>query len=217
MNLGNVAQGQRGQFVATFKDDKSLTVLDDGAQGCQSGLGRGLVAFEQGGDNVDAVGARTIGQSGAQGTLLHLLGGALVVVTRLGAVDDAAAGEVRRADGALAGVTGALLTERLLTAAGDRAAGLRRVRALAGSRKLSNDNLVHQRNVGGNVKDRTGENDGTRLLAFDVDDVNVTIVSHDHAPFTEERTRTTPFFGPGMAPLISSRPFSVSTAWIVRF
>ena len=166
---------------------------------------------------MDAVGARTVGQSGAQRALLHLLGGALVVVTRLRAVDDAAAGEVRRTDGALASVTGALLTERLLAAASDLTAGLRRVRALTSGRKLSDDNLVHQRNVGGDVKGRTGENDGTRLLALEVDDVNVTIVSHDHAPFTEERTRTTPFFGPGIAPLMSSRPFSVSTAWIVRF
>ena len=91
------------------------------------------------------------------------------------------------------------------------------MRALTSGRKLSDDNLVHQRNIGGDVKGRTGENNGTRLLALEVDDVNVTIVSHDHAPFTEERTRTTPFFGPGIAPLMSSRPFSVSTAWIVRF
>ena len=60
MNLGNVAQGQRGQFVATLEDDESLAVLDDGAQGGQSSLGRGLLTFEQGGDNVDAVGARTV-------------------------------------------------------------------------------------------------------------------------------------------------------------
>ena len=74
MNLGNVAQGQRGQFVATLEDDEGLTVLDDRAQGGESGLGRGLVAFEQGGDNVDAVGARTVGQSGAQGACFIFLG-----------------------------------------------------------------------------------------------------------------------------------------------
>jgi ribosomal protein L3 len=47
-------------------------------------------------------------------------------------VHDATAGELRRADRALTGATGALLLVRLLAAAGDLTAVLRLVRALAG-------------------------------------------------------------------------------------
>src|SRR3954463_5292994 len=53
------------------------------------------------------------------------------VVARRGAEDDAAAGEVRRADRALAGAAGALLAPRLRAAAPDVAARLRRGRAPA--------------------------------------------------------------------------------------
>ncbi len=47
------------------------------------------------------------------------------------------------------------------------------------------------------------------------DDVNVTYRrGHDHRTLHGGANQTTPFFGPGIAPLMSSRPFSVSTAWI---
>ena len=39
----------------------------------------------------------------------------------------------------------------------------------------------------------------------------------DQAPFTAERTRTMLPFGPGMAPLIASTPFSTSDETMVRF
>ena len=82
MNLGNVAQGQRGQFVATLEDDESLTVLDNRAQSSESSLGRGLLTFEQGGDNVDAVGA-CIGPKGARvSSIVDELGGEKIDVIK---------------------------------------------------------------------------------------------------------------------------------------
>ena len=127
-------------------------------------------------------------------------------------MDNATASEVRRTDGALTSVTGALLAERLLTATGNHAARLGCVRALTACSKLSDDDLVHQRDVGLNVKDLCGEVDGAGLLTLQVKNIDGTDFRHDHAPFTAERTSTMPFLGPGIAPEIRSRPFSTSTA-----
>ena len=69
-------------------------------------------------------------QRAAQRGGLHLLRRALGVTARLRAVDDATAGELRRAGRALTGAAGALLPVRLLAATADLAAGLGRVRAL---------------------------------------------------------------------------------------
>ena len=57
--------------------------------------------------------AGPVGEGTAQGGGLHLLRGLLRVVARLRAVDDATAGELRRAGRALTGAAGALLAVRL--------------------------------------------------------------------------------------------------------
>src|SRR4051812_28281913 len=76
------------------------------------------------------------------------------VVARRRTEDDAAAGEVRRADRALAGAAGALLAPRLGAAAADLAAGLGRVRALAAGGGLGAHPVVPERPPG--IRARTG-------------------------------------------------------------
>ena len=78
---------------------------------------------------------------------------------------DATAGELRRARRTLTGAAGALLPVRLLAATADLAAGLGRVRALAGRGLLRGDHLVHQRDVGLDVEQLGGQLDGAVLLA----------------------------------------------------
>ena len=80
-------------------------------------------------------------------------------------MNDATAGEVRRADRALAGATGALLAERLLTTAADHAAGLGGVGALASCRLLGDNHLVHQGDRRLAVEEFGREVDGTVGLA----------------------------------------------------
>ncbi len=84
------------------------------------------------------------------------------VVARRGAEDDAAAGEVRRADRALAGAAGALLAPRLRAAATDVAARLRRGRALPAGVELRADRLVDERAVEARAERRVVEVDGLR-------------------------------------------------------
>src|SRR3712207_3597109 len=152
-------------------------------------------------------------------TTLFRSGCALAVVARHRAVDDATAGELRRAGRALAGAARALLAVRLLAAAGDLAAGLRLVRALARRRELRDDDLVHQRDVGRDVEDLGGQLDRAGRAAARVADVE-----GGHYAFTVRftllltavRTVTRPPTGPGTAPLMSSRPCSASTLWTVR-
>ena len=102
---------------------------------------------------MDALVASTVRQCTEESSLDHLLRGALCVVAWLWAMDSAATGVVRCADGALACTAGALLTERLATTTADVAAGLGCVGALACSSKLSVNNLVHQSNGCLGVKD----------------------------------------------------------------
>src|SRR5690606_413813 len=119
----------------------------------------------------------------------HLLGGALRVVARLRAVHDATAGHVRRADGALTGVTRALLLEGLAACTGDLTATLGRVGALASRRELRDDDLVDQRDVRLDVEERGGQLQGACLAAVGLEDVErESGVSHDQAPFTALRT-----------------------------
>ena len=125
----------------------------------ESRLGRGLVARDQAVDHVDPLVAGPVGEGTAQGGGLHLLGGALVVAARLRAVDDATAGELRRADRALAGAAGALLLVGLAATAADLAAGLGGVGALARGRLLGDDDLVDQRDVDLDVEDLGGQVD----------------------------------------------------------
>src|SRR5690606_465020 len=149
----------------------------------------------------------------------HLLRGPLAVVTRLRAVHGATTGELRRAGRALTGAAGALLPVRLLATTADFTAGLGGVRALTRGRELGDDDLVHQRDVGGRVEDLRGEFDGAVGLATQFLDrqgqVGLLLSAHSaHAcapPFTALLTITTPPLRPGIAPLISSRPFSAST------
>src|SRR6185503_16017115 len=84
------------------------------------------------------------------------------VVARRGPEDDAAAGEVRRADRALAGAAGALLAPRLRAAAADVAARLRRGRALPAGVELRADRLVDERAVEARAERRVVEVDGLR-------------------------------------------------------
>src|SRR5690606_34881755 len=111
------------------------------------GLRRGHLIDAQRLDDVDATRAGAVGQGALERRGNHLLRGRLRVVARLRAVDRAAATVLRHADRALAGATGALLLEGLRARAGDLAARLRLVRALAGGGKLRGDDLVDEGDV----------------------------------------------------------------------
>ena len=106
---------------------------------------------------MDAAVAGAVGEGAAQCGSNHLLGGALAVVTRRRAVDDATTGHVRSADRTLTGAAGALLLERLAACTGNLGAGLGLVRTLARSGELGDDDLVQQRHVGLNVEDLCGQ------------------------------------------------------------
>src|SRR5205823_9086279 len=80
-------------------------------------------------DHDDVALGGAVGQRAAQREANHLLGRALRVVARLGAVRDAAAPPLRRADRTLAGAARALLAPRLGAAALHLRAGLGAVRA----------------------------------------------------------------------------------------
>src|SRR5690606_21224053 len=120
------------------------------------------------------------------------------------------AGELRRTGRALTGAAGALLPVRLLAAAGDLAAGLRLVRALATRGQLRHHDLVDQRHVDLRAEDVLGKLDGAGLAAARVEHVDA---GHFAAPFLAAvRTRTRLPLAPGIAPLMRRRPFSTSTA-----
>src|SRR5690606_11763184 len=119
------------------------------------------------------------------------LGRALVVVARLGAVDRAAADELRRAGRALAGAAGALLLVGLAATAADLAATLGRVRALASGGLLRDDDLVDQRHVDRDVEDLGGQ--------VHLDGLH-RVLSHAQAScvfLAAERSTTRPPLGPG--------------------
>ena len=170
----------------------------------------------------NATGVGAIGQGVAQSCGLHLLGGALRVVTRLRAEHGAAVVPLRCTDGALTSTTGALLLPRLLAAAGNHATSLGGVGALTSSSELSGDNLVDQRDVsldilGGNAEESLRSFNGAGGLALGVGDVQSNVCHGLSGPFTAERTRTMLPFGPGMAPLMARMPFSTSAETTVRF
>ena len=83
--------------------------------------------------------------------------------------------------------------------------------SLAGGGELGDDDLVDQRNVGLHIEDLGGQVNRHGLGGSSLG-CHLT-----QAPFAAERTRTTPPRGPGTAPLTRRRPFSTSTAWMVRF
>src|SRR5206468_2048478 len=139
------------------------------------------------------------------------------VVAGRRAVDHATADVLRRAGRALAGAAGALLAERLAATASHLAAGLGVVGALARRGELGDDDLVHQRDVDLDLEHLCRQLDGPDLLAGRGEDVDG---AHLPAPFCgvleAVRTSTRLPRGPGTAPLISTRPFSASTACTVR-
>src|SRR5262249_34467007 len=125
-----------------------------------------------------------------------------------------AAGELRRADRALAGAAGALLAPRLRAAAGDEPAALRRGRSGTLRVLLGANRLVHEVRLHLGRKHGLVERDILRLLA--VASEKRCVDSH------QPRTSTMPFFGPGTAPLMRSRLRSASTSctvspsWVTR-
>src|SRR5271154_6196992 len=134
-------------------------------------------------------------------------------------MNDPAAGELRRTGRALAGAAGALLAIRLPAAAAGLSAGFGRMRALAGRRPLGRHHPMHQRDVGRRVEQLGRQLDGATLLAVRAADVNLDRLGrHQFSPrLMALRTITSPPLRPGMAPLISSTPFSASTLCTIRF
>src|SRR5581483_11780729 len=115
----------------------------------------------------------------------------------------AAALELRRADRALAGASGALLAPRLRAAAGDGAAVLRLRRARPPGVRLRADGLVDE------VRLHLGAEDRLVELA------RAGPAEHGSGGGHQPRTSTIPFLGPGTEPLTSSRFRSGSTRWTV--
>ena len=94
--------------------------------------------------------------------------------------------------------------------------------ALTSSGALGHHNLVNQRNTGldffgGEAEDLSRSLDGSGCIALVIGNVQRTFAMIYQAPFTAERTRTMLPFGPGMAPLMASTPFSTSDETMVRF
>src|SRR5665647_1921903 len=145
---------------------------------------------------------------------LHLPGRPLRVVTRLRSMNDATADELGCPGRSLTGAAGALLLVRLATTTAHLGARLGGVRALTSSGELADDDLMNQGDVGLHVEDVVREVNRAGLRAGGAEDVNG---GHGQAPLAAVRTKTMPPRGPGTAPLISSKPLSASTAWIVRF
>src|SRR5262249_52320518 len=130
------------------------------------------------------------------------------------AVRHTAATPVRRPDRTLPRAAGALLPPRLGAAARHLGARLGAVRARALRRELRGDGLVHHRDVRLDTEDlfrqghaRTGAAVG--LLHGET--------GHATPAFTALRTKTSPPFGPGTAPRMSSRLRSASPSTTWRF
>ena len=133
--------------------------------------------------------------------------------------DHAAATPVRCADGTLTSTAGALLTERLLAAAADHAAGLGLMGAGTPGRTLHADNLVHDRNVRLDAEHGIGELGRRGLLAFrgfDIDSCHWSLTPYQF-PLPATRTRTMPFLPPGTAPFTTMMFRSSSTRTTSRF
>src|SRR5262249_58516968 len=105
---------------------------------------------------------------------------------------------------AVAGAAGSLLAPRLRAAAGDEAAALRGARALTARVQLGAHRLVHE------VRLDVGAEDGLveRDLLLRVAEHGCLESSHQRM---SSRISTSPFFGPGTAPLTRRRVRSTST------
>ena len=84
---------------------------------------------------------------------------------------------------------------------------------LTGGSKLRHDYLVNEGHVDLDVEDLRGEVDIALRLAPGNEDLHR---SHDDTAFEVVRMSTSPPLGPGIAPLMRSRPRSVSTACTFR-
>ena len=144
LDARQVPCGETGILIITTDHQQDRLAVGEALDECTSGLRRRGLARDEILHDVDALVLRTVGQSAGEGSLDHLLWGALCVGTRLRTMHNATTGVVRSTDRTLTGATGALLAERLLAAAGNHAAGLRCVGALALSSKLCIHNLVHE-------------------------------------------------------------------------
>jgi hypothetical protein len=159
LNVGDVAQALGRQRIIAVDDHQHAGALGDAAEDGDGRLGGRRVTFGQRLDDMQATVAGPVGQGAAQGSSLELLGRALFVVARRRAMHHATTGVLRCADRALAGTAGALLAVRLPATAGNLAAALGRVRALARSGQLSHNTLVDQRDVDLGVDDVDGQVD----------------------------------------------------------
>src|SRR5690606_15274234 len=114
-----VADALERQLVVTLGDDQDVLRRGDRGQEACCGLRRGQALDAEGLHSVQTLTAEAVAERTQEGGGDHLLGGALRVVARLRAVDDATAAVLRHADRTLTGVTRALLLEGLGTRARD--------------------------------------------------------------------------------------------------
>ena len=213
LHFGQVEEALDGVGVVDVDHDQRLAFDAESAEQLLGVLGLRRVETPRIDDDDLAVG-RPVAERRAQRELDHLLRGLLVVLARLRAVGDATAAHVRRAAGALAGVTGALLLERLPATAANLGSRLGALRTTAASGQLSGDDLVHQRHVGLHAEHRLVEVEVAGIVAGRV--LHCDRCHVGHLPFTALRTMTTPPFGPGTEPLTSSRLRSMSACTTSR-
>ena len=91
----------------------------------------------------------------------------------MGAEDHATASIVGSADGALASVAGALLTEGLAATAADHTTGLGVCSALAQSCHLGLHDLVHDIDVGLDAEDGIVSSHGLDVVACGIEDLDI--------------------------------------------
>src|SRR5690625_1628325 len=166
-----VAQRLPSEVVVAGDHREHGAVDTDAFEHLRSGAGRGNSVDAEVLHHVHATTAGPVGKRAAQGGCLHLLRGALAVVARARAVDDATAGPLRGADRTVTGAPGALLAPGLPATAADLAAGLDLVGALTRSSLLRHHDMVDEWHVDHYVENLGGQIGGAGLLARGVDDV----------------------------------------------
>src|SRR5581483_10839160 len=206
-------------LIGTARHDENAPAVGHLGEERLGALRRRRLAGDEFGDRVDPPVACAIRQGAAQRRHDHLLRCALAVVPRLRAVHGTAAGELRRARRTLTGAASAFLAIRLPATAAHVAAGLGGMRTLPGRRALRRHHLMHQRDVGWRVEQLGRQVDRAVLLAARCEHIDLqSLRGHYFSPrLIALRTMTSPPRRPGMAPLISSTPFSASTLCTTRF
>src|SRR5437763_6083075 len=206
-HLRQVPERLDERLLVLARDDNGRRRLAPALQELD-GLLRGRLRKGVAGDEAKRPGRRVIAQRRAQrsasGFLVHLQR----EVARHRREGDASAGELRRADRALAGATGALLAPRLRASAGDEATAFRCPRALAARVELGADGLVHEMRLDLVAEDGLVERDLLLRAA------QQGCLQRSHY-LMSSRISTRPFFGPGTAPLTRRRFRSASTEWTV--